>query len=115
MTTIVIVDDERDMVEVSTELLRMSGIDVVGVGYDGKQALELCTAHNPDFLSLDLSMPNYDGFYALERLGNTKTKIIVLTGLIDKDILVKLRLYSTFSVQRKPLEFNKLLKILNNP
>ena len=114
MTKVVLVDDERDIVEVTTLLLESSEIDVVGVGYDGKQAVELCSKHNPDFLILDLTMPKFDGFYALEKLQNSKIKIIVLTGVVDKDILKKLEPYSPFTIRRKPLEFDEILNILNN-
>lgn len=62
MTTIVIADDERELVEVTTNLLEMSGIDIVGVGFNGKQAVELCTKYNPNFLLLDLSMPSLTDF-----------------------------------------------------
>ena len=114
MTTLVIVDDDKDIVEATTDLMKISEIDVIGVGYDGKQAVEVCTKHNPDFLLLDLSMPNFDGFYTLEKLQNTKTKIIVLTGVIDNNVLKKLESYSTFAIKRKPLEFDEILNILNN-
>jgi len=110
----VIVDDDRDIVEGLSELLELQKIDVIGTGYNGKEAVELCTKHNPDFLLLDLSMPEFDGFYALEKLQNmNRQKIIVITGVIDEAVLEKLNSFSVFSIQRKPIKFSVLLKILN--
>ena len=112
MTTVVIADDEIALTELLVELFELEKIDVVGVGYDGKQAVELCTKHNPDFLILDLSMPNFDGFYSLEKLRNTSTKIIVTTGLVEENVLVQLNSFPIFSIQSKPVDFNELLKIM---
>ena len=114
MTTIVLVDDDKDLVEITAELLKLSKIDILGVGYDGKQAVDLCTKHNPDFLILDLSMPDFDGFYALEKLKGTKTKMIIITGSIGKENRTKLEPFHPFAVRTKPLKHDGLLKILNN-
>ncbi len=57
------VDGDKDIVEATTNLMEIFGIDVVGVGYNGKQEVELYTKHNSDFLILDLSMSKFDGFF----------------------------------------------------
>ncbi len=113
MTSVVIVDDENDLVEVLSELMNLNKIDVLGVGYDGKQAVELCAKHNPDYLILDLTMPEFDGFYALEKLQDTKIKIIVLTGRTDIDFIKKLEQFPILTTQTKPLNFDVLLNLFN--
>jgi len=113
MISVVIVDDDIDVTEGLSELFQIKKIDVVGIGYNGKQAIELCAQHTPDFLILDLTMPEFDGFYALKKLQNTLTKIIVVTGVIDENTLEKLNNFSVFSIQRKPLKFDDLFKIMN--
>ena len=113
MTSVVVVDDENDLVELLVQLMEVNKIDVIGVGYDGKQAVELCTRHKPDFLILDLTMPKFDGFYALEKLqGTTQTKIILLTGMIDQDSLKKLDAFSILAVHTKPIDFDIIKKYL---
>ncbi|QLH07693.1 response regulator [Nitrosopumilus ureiphilus] len=112
MITVAIVDDEIALTELFTDLFEMEKIDVVGVGYDGKQAVELCSKYNPDYLLLDLSMPEFDGFYALEKLQNTSTKIIITTGLIEENILNQLNKFPILSVQYKPVDFNEVLKVM---
>lgn len=113
MTSVVIVDDENNLVEVLSELMNMNKVDVLRVGYDGKQAVELCTKHNPDYLILDLTMPEFDGFYVLEKLQDTKIKIIVLTGRTDIDFIKKLERFSILTIQTKPLNFDVLLNLFN--
>jgi len=68
------VDGDKDIVEATTNLMEIFGIDVVGVGYDGKQAVELRTKHNPDFLILDLSMSKFDGFFPFKQLQGLEPK-----------------------------------------
>lgn len=113
MTTVAIVDDETALTEILAELCELEKIDVVGIGHDGRQAVEICTKHDPDFLILDLSMPEFDGFYALEKLQNTTTKIVITTGLIEQSVLARLKSYSIFSIKSKPLKFDDLLKIIS--
>ena len=115
MITVVIVDDEVDAVNGLSEILKIKKFDVVGVGYDGKQAVELCRLHNPDFLFLDLSMPKFDGFYALEKLQDkSHTKIVIMTGLTDDETVKKLSNFSVLSVQLKPLNFDFIFNMLND-
>ena len=114
MTSVVIADDEVGLVEVLSELFEINKINVVGIGSDGKQAVQLCEQHNPDFLILDLTMPEFDGFYALEKLSDTVTKIIILTGTSNSNILKKLESYSILTIQTKPLDFDTLLTFLNS-
>ncbi len=113
MTSVVIIDDEIDAAELLSELFEINKVDVVGIGYDGKAAIELCAQYTPDFLILDLSMPEFDGFYTLEKLPNTLTKVIVTTGVIDEDILERLKKFQVFSVQTKPIKIPDLFKIMN--
>ncbi len=112
MTTVVIIDDEIALTELLSDLFKLENIDVVGVGYDGNQAVELCSKHNPDYLLLDLSMPEFDGFYALEKLQNSTSKIIVATGLVDENILNQLKKFPILSIQNKPVDFNEVLKVM---
>jgi len=41
MTSVIVVDDDRDTVEVFCEYLAIKDIKVLGRGYDGKTAVEL--------------------------------------------------------------------------
>ncbi|MEM4253621.1 MAG: response regulator, partial [Candidatus Nitrosotenuis sp.] len=64
--TAIIVDDEKDMTEVFAEYLKIIDVDVLGIGHNGKDAVDLYKRHRPDIVFLDLMMPEYDGLYALE-------------------------------------------------
>jgi CheY-like chemotaxis protein len=49
---------------------------------NGKDAEELYAQFNPDIVFLDLLMPDYDGFYALEAIRklNPEANVVVLTA-----------------------------------
>lgn len=64
----IIIDDEIDSAEVFAEFLTMKNISVVGLGRNGLEGVTLYEEHKPDVVFLDLIMPQYDGFYALEEI-----------------------------------------------
>lgn len=83
---IIVADDDRDVVDALSDLLEEKGIDVIGKAYDGEEASEQYFFHKPDVLLLDMSMPNYDGNYAIEKikLKDPDAKIIVITAFLDR-------------------------------
>lgn len=87
MTKTIIVDDDHDSVDSVSEILTLEGIEVAGKGYNGKDGFELYKKHRPDFVILDMKMPQYDGVYALTHIKkyDPKAKIIVITGYTDYD------------------------------
>ena len=71
-----VVEDEPDMV-------------VVGEAADGKQALDLASALQPDVMLLDISMPPPDGIEVTRRLTAIKSavRVLVLTMHEDPDLV----------------------------
>ena len=86
MPTLVVADDDPDVVSSITTLLEEKGFDVVGTASDGEGACKMYFQHKPDVILLDLNMPNYDGHYAIEKIKqeDPNAKIIVLSAYLDK-------------------------------
>ncbi|MGA3034708.1 MAG: LytTR family DNA-binding domain-containing protein [Terracidiphilus sp.] len=64
-----IIDDEqlaRD--ELKYLLDQVGGVDVVGQGANGIEAVDLIEEHHPDLVFLDVQMPGQDGFAVIERV-----------------------------------------------
>lgn len=83
MTTVLVVDDEP-------QLLRALGINLRARGYDvhvaatGADALRVAAAHPPDLVVLDLGLPDMDGTEVVAGLrGWTEVPILVLSGRTD--------------------------------
>jgi signal transduction histidine kinase/DNA-binding response OmpR family regulator len=68
--TVLIVDDEPDVLQLFGRMLAASGGQYrVLQAQDGQEALSLMADYRPDAILLDLVMPNMDGFQFLERMG----------------------------------------------
>jgi len=79
--TVLVVDDERNIVELVQLYLRSEGYQVESA-YDGREALEKIGAIHPDLVVLDLMMPHVDGLEVTRRLrqSDAKTPVIMLTA-----------------------------------
>lgn len=113
MVSAVIIDDEGELVEIFSEYFTLENIDILATGKNGKEAVELCIKHSPDFLILDLNMGEYNGFYALENLDKEKKMphVIVITGEIDNQI-EKLKPYDDIILLSKPLDLPKIVNTM---
>ena len=58
---ILIVDDERDIVETIQFMLESEGLECL-LAYDGEDALLKARTENPDLILLDIMLPKMDGY-----------------------------------------------------
>ena len=82
MKKILIVEDDRDFIKETADLLSSSGYEAVAVS-EGKEAVKKIEEEKPDLIILDLMLPRYGGFEILRQLqaGDTsKIPIVVVTG-----------------------------------
>jgi DNA-binding response OmpR family regulator len=78
--TILVVDDEPNIVEVVSAYLKREMFNVVTAS-DGEQALRRVTESNPDLLVLDVMLPRIDGLEVIRRVRATSNvPIIMLTA-----------------------------------
>ncbi len=93
MKTVLVVDDERNIVELVRLYLEKEGFNVVAAS-DGEQALFQYERSDPDLVVLDLMLPKMDGFEVcreLRRRGDVP--ILMLTARSeDIDAIVGLEL-----------------------
>lgn len=77
---ILVVDDEKRILNFLRTKLRASGYEVL-TAVDGFEALEQAQAQEPDLILLDVLMPKMDGFETLKRLRSfCSTPVIVLSA-----------------------------------
>lgn len=81
--TILVVDDEHDLVNLVRYNLQKEGYDVL-CAYDGSTALELVWSKRPDLIVLDLMLPDKSGFDICRQIKAEETyrkiPIIMLTA-----------------------------------
>ncbi|MEX0862311.1 response regulator [Nitrosopumilus sp.] len=85
MVNCIVIDDDQDIADIFSELLKINKIDVLAKGNNGKEAVKLYEQHKPDVIFTDLDMPKYDGHYAVEKIKEKypNSKIIIMTGDIN--------------------------------
>jgi DNA-binding response OmpR family regulator len=110
----IVIDDDIDTVELFSEYLEQHDIQVIGEGYDGKQAVEIYEKLKPDISFIDLMMPYYDGFYAILgiRQIDPNAKIIMVTADLTEDSAQKFENLNT-QVIYKPFEFEDLASTID--
>jgi DNA-binding response OmpR family regulator len=93
MKTILVVDDERHIVDLVRLYLEKEGFAVVAA-HDGVDALDRHARHDPDLVILDVMLPKLDGFEVcreIRRRGDTP--VLMLTARDDDvDAIVGLEL-----------------------
>src|SRR5512135_2286981 len=91
--TILVVDDERHIVELLRLYLEKEGFAVVAAS-DGEQALAIHQRQEPDLVILDVMLPKVDGFEVCREIRRRgETPILMLTARTDDvDSIVGLEL-----------------------
>jgi DNA-binding response OmpR family regulator len=78
--TVLIVDDEPQMRDVTRRLVERAGMNAIEAP-DGRAGLQLCFARRPDLVVLDLSIPELDGWEVLGRIREvSQVPVLMLTG-----------------------------------
>ena len=81
--TVLVIDDERDLIELVRYNLEKAGFDVIGAT-KAEAGLEIAKLNSPDLIVLDIMMPGQDGLEVCRQLrGDARTArvpIIMLTA-----------------------------------
>jgi DNA-binding response OmpR family regulator len=86
---ILVVDDDKILLKTVHDSLVAEGFRVI-IANDAITALFLLARRNPDLIILDIMMPKYDGFQALEMIrSHSNIPVIMLTCLDNHNSLHK--------------------------
>lgn len=116
---ILIVDDEKNILEVLSYALKREGY-LIDVAYDGKEALHKINSFNPNILILDLMLPEINGYDICKKLEKNNIGIIMLTAkndIVDKLLGLELGaddyLTKPFDIREVIARVKSLLRRLN--
>ena len=84
MSTILIVDDDPRFRTQARDVLAADGFVVIGEAADGASGIEAARALKPDFVLLDIGLPDIEGFEVAKALSiNGPPPLVVLTSSRD--------------------------------
>ena len=110
--TILLVDDDHEIVESMRTVLEGKGFRVM-VARDGNAGLMVAERENPDLIVLDMMMPKKSGFLVLEKLKGRPGGLIptiMITGNEGSRHRAYAEMLGVRDYIRKPFAMEKLVK-----
>lgn len=113
---VVIIEDEPDTAEMYSEMMRLSGYEVIKF-FNSKPAIDQIAEQDPSVVILDLMMPDISGLEVLRYLRADSTLatipvIIVSAKVQPSDIAEGLQAGAT-AYLTKPVAFKELKKVID--
>jgi len=110
-----VIDGNPDVRDVLSEFLRINSIDVLAIGNNGKDAVELYQKYRPDVVLMDLMMPDFDGFYGLKNIRKIdyNAKVVISTGSTEHDEKNRLIEMGVFAIIEKPHGITDFVEMLH--
>jgi PAS domain S-box-containing protein len=112
---ILIVDDERRIVENISLCLQKEGYRTVGA-YNGDEAIKYFEQNRFDLVLLDISMPGRNGYEVMEHIYglDDEVLIIIITGYASIESAVRALKIGAWDYLKKPFEYADLIKTVQN-
>lgn len=115
--TILIVDDQAEVVDVLGTILTNKGF-LVESASDGIEGLDRAKALHPDLILLDISMPKMDGFETCSRLkngsGTQSIPVVMFTSQTDRESRIRALKAGANDFLGKPVDSTELLVRVGN-
>jgi DNA-binding NarL/FixJ family response regulator len=89
---VIVIEDQTILLDLICKYLEsIPTFEIVGRTGDGREGYELCLKHRPDFLILDIMLPNLNGMEILDRLKNKspRTRILVFSATTSVGVVRK--------------------------
>lgn len=112
---ILIVDDDRDVVDTINEILKNEGFDT-SLSFDGKEALAKLKEITPDLVLLDCYLPEIMGIDILKEIRkmDEEVAVIMMTGHGEEQLVVSLMKAGASDYLKKPLGKFTLLSAIKD-
>ncbi len=106
---VLIVDDEKDFLEIMAERMGARGMEVSTTA-SAEKALKMVLKESYDAVIMDLMMPEMDGFKALKLFKETRPdlQIILLTANVPEEKCIEAIKLGAMDVIEKPADLNLL-------
>ena len=108
---LLIIDDEKNFLDIIAERIRARGIDVSTVT-SVEDALNMVEEESFDVVIMDFMMPGMNGFQTLKAIKEKKpgVQIILLTGYVPDDKRIEAKALGALDVIEKPPDLKDLIE-----
>ena len=108
---VLIVDDEKDFLEIIAERIAARGIDV-STASSAENALNMIEEESYEVVVMDFMMPALDGFKALKlmKAKRPEMQIILLTGNVPDEKRIEAKALGALDVIEKPPDLQDLIE-----
>jgi len=108
---VLVIDNDEDVTRILSYIFETQGHQVI-CAHSGNEALELARRHRPDLITLDLNLPDVDGFEVLKRMraAEESRHIPVICISVRPDVRLALALGADFCME-KPLDIDRLREL----
>ena len=118
--TILVVDDEQDVITFLSALLEDNGYAVIAA-HDGAEALARARAERPDLITLDITMPSQSGVRAYRDLkadpALARIPVVIVTGIeneFERFISTRRQVPPPEGYLSKPVDQERLLTLVRH-
>lgn len=112
--SILLVDDDKDLLESTEYLLKSKGYDT-HIANDGLEAIDVYKSVNPCLVFMDVKMPNMDGieaFYKIRNIDNSAKVILVSAYVNDDQEIENAKNNGLLLLESKPVSIKKLVELI---
>lgn len=108
---ILVCDDASFMRMTLKQILENAGHKVIAEAADGEEAFEKYKQFKPDMVTMDITMPEYNGIYALQKIKefDPSATIIVVSAMGQQEMVVQAIQNGATSFIVKPFKPSKII------
>jgi DNA-binding NtrC family response regulator len=108
---VLLIDDEKDFLDIIAERIRARGMDV-STTTSAEDALNLIEEESFDVVIMDFMMPGMNGFQTLKAIKGKKPEvhIILLTGNVLEEMRIEAKNIGVLDVIEKPPDLQDLIQ-----
>ncbi|OGN91115.1 MAG: hypothetical protein A2Z70_00550 [Chloroflexi bacterium RBG_13_48_17] len=112
--TILVVDDNQDLLETFAMILKRRGYHVQTAG-DGLSAIKKFKEQNFDVTLMDIVMPEMNGVDAFKKIKEIQPEapIILMTAYSDDDLIQNAKSEGVCQIIHKPIHIDQLIELIN--
>lgn len=115
MNKILIADDDRDMCNIISTILKEGGYKVAKV-YDGIRVIKKVKEESYDLIILDYKIPFVDGIEVMQTIRSLRLplKVIMISAYGSDTIKSEANKLGVYRFLDKPFDMNRLLTLIEN-